>query len=1224
MRRLRRFLGSAAGLFLLGLAVVAALPLWFPWVLSPVLAHFRVQYSGYQRRGFTHFSVNNIEYTYKGTTIKAAHAETLLPTVWLWEQFLTPPSRQEVFVTTRDWQIDIFPEASTNPASVYHSLEQTWPWVDGIRQWAPKGIAQRGKIRFPGEELSVFEARWSHSQVIATVSDALLHQTAQARIALGADWDGRFKLQPSEVEAQIMVRKSATTLNSDLSLLWHGNHAAISAEFARLGLLPGRLTLEAKSFHLPAKQVGLKKYREVTGSASGRWQDGKFQFDLAAGAQPESATNQLTPPLSALFHATGNTNAFRIETAKISFPGVSAELTNALEMTFGGRMINEEAALELKADVSKQPLLPITGQLDGEILLHRKESNVPDIFFDLSGANLVGFGVAPGAANLEGHLIWPWFKINLLNLQFTNHSVVDAKGEVNFQEGTVREGTVRIDGLIAKKFLPPGLDYKTLSLSAELSGPLAALRHSGRLKVGGFALPGFRPMEVSGDWRGQSLTLENFHAAVSPGKSVLTLEGSADRQSVLLNAATLKGGPQNLSLQNPARLSWRRTDTNRAWRIALPTARWRGGASDLTVAGEVQWPEFGDFSVAAHELSLDSFQEFCLAPLPALDVAQLQSSARWSNGPIHFSVEAGARFNPVRNSGLAITNLPFTAEIKATGDDRGVNVSHFDVTAADASIVSAQGSVPVTLDPQGVHFQFDQPLNLQAMTRPNPRFWSELTGRQRFTLEAPSIDLDVAGTLRDPTGTLKLAARRIDLQFATNFPRLNISNLAGDLALSPRLISVNHFEAQVEGQPFTARGGMPMPRRWSDLLDWRKAHGEVRGANIQLAAFTRFAPAILSPQGAVSLDLIATNGHLSGELIITNAVSQPVSMGGAIQSLSADVRMADDKIHLVQCSGLVGGGPVVVTGDIDLGRKDPITALPYFKLEARGEKVPLARTAEMILRTGFAVTLSDEKGGQPVLSGTATLLNSYYLSDPKLLVPGSLAAPENRPPYFSIQTLPFANWRLDLLVAGTKFLQVHSPFFNGVVSANFHLSGSLRVPLALGDVQINSGQIEFPFANLNVTQGNIYLTTASPYLPQLLITASARAYAYDLRMQASGPADQPSFEFTSTPGLSSDQILLMLTTGELPVTVNSFSTEQRASRVGVFVGKNTLSQLGLFPGGEERLTVGAGEAFGELTFPDEVMETYSAEYKLGTNWSLIGEYDPFGVNLGLKWRFYSK
>jgi translocation and assembly module TamB len=1223
MRRLKRFLALAAGLLFSLLALTALLPVWFPWVVSPLLSRFHVHYSAYERRGFTRFAVKDIQYEYKGTMVKAGLAEGLLPTVWLWQKWFTPPARQQLFVTARDWEVNIFPKKSNKPGSVYITMKQIWPWVDRVRRWVPKGIGERGVIRFAGEELHVSEAQWDHSEVTVTVSDTWLHQTAEGRIYLRTDWDGQFKLRPSRADARLVVRKPAASLKSDLALLWHGNHAAISADFAQTGLLPERLTLDAKSIRIAAADLGLKSYDELTGSVSGRWQDGRFQLDLSANAQPEMATNKSTPPISVDFRASGNTHSFRVETAKISAPGIRAELSKPLEMTFGGRMLSDKARLQLFADVSRQPWLPLTGELDGEILLRREAFQIPDIFFNLSGNNLAGFGVAPAEVNFEGHLIWPSLKINLLNLQFTNTSVVDAKGEMDVQTRRIKRATVQIDGPILQKFLPDNSGYKTLSLSAQFEGALAALNHSGQFKMTGLSTPGLRPLSLDADWTGQALSITQLHARVSPGKSVLTINGAADRSNLRLDSATLESGAQKLSLTQPAVLSWRRTGALPGWRLQWQPLLWRGGTSEMDTAGALQWPSYANFSVGARDLALDFFQEFLFAPVPAMEIAHFQSTVQWSNGPVHFSAEGAARFDPVRNLSLAITNLPFSAEVKASGDERGVNVTRFTLTAAGAPIVSASGSVPVTLDPEGVHVQMDEPLDLHASTRPNARFWSDLTTRQRFTLDAPSIDLNVMGTWRNPSGTLKLAARGIAAQVSTNLPRLNISDLNSEFVVTPDLITVKHFEARLEKQPFTGHGQTPLPRQWRDLLDWRKADAEVSATNIQLAAFTKFAPQVLTSQGTLNLNLAASHGHLNGELTITNALSQPLLQEGSVQDLAADIRLADDQIKIVRCSGLVGGGLVIITGDADLGHKEPTTGLPYFNVSARGQNVPLARTAEIILRTGFAVALSNKKGGEPVLTGTATLLHSYYLSDPKLLVPNQ-ASPDTRPPYFRIDTPPFADWRLDLSVAGTKFLQVHSPFFNGVISASFHLSGPLRQPIALGNIQINSGQIEFPFANLNVTQGNIYLTSANPYLPQLYISASARAFSYDLRVQVNGPADQPNFEFSSTPGLSSDEILLMLTTGELPVNVTSFSTEQRASRVGMFVGKNTLDQLGLFPGGEERLSVGSGEAFGELVFPEEVIETYSAEYRLTPRWSLIGEYDPFGVSLGLKWLFYSK
>ncbi len=254
------------------------------------------------------------------------------------------------------------------------------------------------------------------------------------------------------------------------------------------------------------------------------------------------------------------------------------------------------------------------------------------------------------------------------------------------------------------------------------------------------------------------------------------------------------------------------------------------------------------------------------------------------------------------------------------------------------------------------------------------------------------------------------------------------------------------------------------------------------------------------------------------------------------------------------------------------------------------------------------------------MTGDVGLQNSYLLNDLKLLVPPHVAKPQNRPPYFSVDTPPFSSWKLDVKVKGDRFLKVRSPFFNGVCSADMHLGGTLAEPIALGDATINSGAVEFPFATVKVTQGYASLTTAYPYMPHLFITGSTKAYEFDIRMNVTGPVDNPKIEFTSTPGLASEQILIMLTTGELPATASALTTQQRTLRVGAFVGKSLLSRFGMAPGNEQRLSVQSSR---DLT--EQNTETYSAEYKVNPDWSVIGDYNKYGgVNLGLKWRFYSK
>src|SRR5262249_32019451 len=151
----------------------------------------------------------------------------------------------------------------------------------------------------------------------------------------------------------------------------------------------------------------------------------------------------------------------------------------------------------------------------------------------------------------------------------------------------------------------------------------------------------------------------------------------------------------------------------------------------------------------------------------------------------------------------------------------------------------------------------------------------------------------------------------------------------------------------------------------------------------------------------------------------------------------------------------------------------------------------------------------------------------------------------------------------------------------------------------LGAVRVNSGAVIFPFGSLNVQQGFVTLTSDNPYHPQLFVNATAQRLGYDIKMEATGPADAPIIQFSSTPPLNSEQILLMLTTGQLPPGYAATSTRQRAQGLALFVGKNLLSDLGFGGDSEGRLTMRSGEDVTEAGRP-----TYQIEYKFTDTWSI--------------------
>src|SRR6185369_2723717 len=155
---------------------------------------------------------------------------------------------------------------------------------------------------------------------------------------------------------------------------------------------------------------------------------------------------------------------------------------------------------------------------------------------------------------------------------------------------------------------------------------------------------------------------------------------------------------------------------------------------------------------------------------------------------------------------------------------------------------------------------------------------------------------------------------------------------------------------------------------------------------------------------------------------------------------------------------------------------------------------------ESIIRSDLDLAIIKTNQAPALITGAARLRNSYYLSDLADLVPRRVASPRRRPPYFSVEAEPLAEWRLALHVTGEQFMKVRSTLFNGEVSANLTLQGTLKDPIAIGDLKINSGFVRFPFANLDVQQGFVTLTSAELYRPQLQVTAASKRFGYDVKM----------------------------------------------------------------------------------------------------------------------------
>ncbi|MDB6056393.1 MAG: hypothetical protein JWO95_237, partial [Verrucomicrobiales bacterium] len=692
-------------------------------------------------------------------------------------------------------------------------------------------------------------------------------------------------------------------------------------------------------------------------------------------------------------------------------------------------------------------------------------------------------------------------------------------------------------------------------------------------------------------------------------------------------------GDQTFALKTGTRFTAEVTRTNKhaLWNVDLSSVQLRSARGDLMVEASLRGAAAGRLSIYGHRIESAVANRFLIRPVPELHVGQIAAAAFWSNAPARWSFDVSAQYLPPLTNNVPVDLHDFSARVEMFGDESGTTLTNVTLFQKGEAVASASGVLPITIEParlsSGISNMFrvhgNNRFSLRATTRRNVVFWDAITRGLPVSIQNPSVDLAIDGTLNNPHGTVRCEIPAGSIKVLTNSARLALVNFRADIELNRKELNLKHLSVMVEGQPVSATGTLPMAadieHHWREIFNWRKARAQVRATNVEIAPFADLERRFISPQGTIWANINLDRGQINGSIVVTNAATRPIAQFGAIRDINARLNFTRSRIEIERCVGALSGGPVAVSGWADLSRMDRSTKLPAFELSVRGDSVPVARRSDLIVRTAFDIVVANNNNGPGTVKGGVTLQNSYILSDLKLLVPAHVNKPQTRPPYFSVDAKPFSEWKLDVKVRGDRFMKVRSPFFNGECSADMHLGGTLGEPVALGDATINSGQVQFPFANVKVTQGFVSLTTAHPYMPYLFVTGSTKAYDFDIRMNVTGPVSDPKIEFTSTPGLASEQILMMLTTGELPATTSALTTQQRTLRVGAFVGKSLLSRFGV-TGNDQRLTIESARDVSQQN-----TETYSVEYKVNPDWSVIGDYNKFGgLNVGLKWRFYSK
>lgn len=429
--------------------------------------------------------------------------------------------------------------------------------------------------------------------------------------------------------------------------------------------------------------------------------------------------------------------------------------------------------------------------------------------------------------------------------------------------------------------------------------------------------------------------------------------------------------------------------------------------------------------------------------------------------------------------------------------------------------------------------------------------------------------------------------------------------------------------------------------------DWpRLLRGEQPLASVTLRGGITLQHLALGAMPPSWLGLPVLVGEVTGDLDLDGKLEEPIGLaaiaraqlalhGGElkaeslprVEQLEAALTMDAHTLTLGSLTGLIGAGHFEAHGTLHADER--LVTLPpaaVLDLAFTGTDVLLYRGDGARLRASPQL---DVKGSLQDLQVTGELLvgrGSKYVRRisllPDLASRGGVAVSSGLhlfelPPPFGEHV------RFDVALRTSEAFEVRTNVFDGKLALAAHLRGLGSEPRLEGTVSMQSGTLRFPGANLAVTSGVLTFAAANPFYPELLVRAEGKRMGIQITATVSGRYDRPEVLLASVPPLPPQDLITLLTTGQLTSTLTERGVTGQARFVGGYLAQEVIEAWFGSDSTErgesifDRLTIESGREVSK-----NGVESVMAELSLGNRVSVQAERDQYeDYNMGIVLRF---
>lgn len=1227
-------------------ALAATFPVWLPWVLRPVAATAGLHYESSRRLGWTRIALNNVSWSESGVTLRARQVEVALPSVWFWRRWRGPGLADASFplLSVAGADLTLLPAKSdqrAGPQSAAEAFDRAQSVLAAVVPWLTSASCADGSVTVGSERFQLPFAVWSKGRLQATVASTRLPRPLQIEVLLtperwpvllvrdaGGDlvWSNRWT-------------RTATNLQTTAQLRVGDQPADFEAAFAPEGWWPRRARFSTKSFPIPRRLTGWPHDTELDGNVDAAWDGERYVVRASGRERPrlDSEASFWHTPIEFELLATGDRWILSIERLQLRAPGLRAELAEPKTLRRGDAIDESDAELHLAADLDQVPRLGARGQLRGVLRVPVGFARIPRVSFDLTGRSLEWRSAKAEELEARGTLDWPLLAVTEANAVLPDSFRVHLAGEMNLASNRVAR--VRWGCAVAdlSGWLPAEMSASGLSATGTVQGPFSRLAHAGHAEIAAFCWGTLPKTSCQVSWEGEGTDCHQLLATVEDGQLRAQLDGAIRvvpgggvaaevdfRQLSLL----LRKQPW-LQLVEPVRARFalhpprespapaRAGGTGAVAELELAGGplRLAGPGGELELALGARWPEHGQLAVRASGLRSQALQAWLPAAAQDLHLVRLEAGAGWTNDIAAAQAELRADWTPSNAPPLSV-QLRLAANPQA-------RTELLELASSGEPQASASGDLPLRLEMSAgrphIRLEPDARVSLQLRAAPSAAWCDWLRRHTGFSLQNPRLEVSAGGSWREPRTRGVFTVEQLTLPVASNKSAfVVVDDLRVAAEWCDRALRVAEGSCRWNRESVRLGGAVPLESTSNGLwhVRWPEARATM-DAGWDLASLAALLPTSMRPSGRLATHLEwRPDGHLQGEVELQQASFQLLESLPALRNVDARIGLEGQRADLTRFRGRMGGVPVSLEGGGEWTSAGP----PIFALRLRTTNAPLARAEGVIVRGDVALELAKTAQAPPQLTGRIGLRNSLLVSDLFTWIGASPSPAPSSTPSLGLTNPTLAQVQLDVRITGDRALRVRTPILQGVASANVHLRGSLGVPTLTGEIRMDEGAVLFPFGRLALRQATAGFTPEAPLEARLFVTAASRVYGYQVQMEVTGTPADANILFSSTPPLSAQEILLLLTAGRLPRDEARFSTADKISRLGMFLGQDLLDRFTGNPGDPSRLELRSGQ---DLSVDGRT--SYELQYRLSPRWSLFGELDRFGaINGGLKCRIFSR